>query len=62
MHMVMSWKLAKYSIPYCYLLNYVLKHFEVFFGCGVPGTGKQTFTVVTLMEYECVEGKGVGLR
>ncbi|KAH0722333.1 hypothetical protein KY290_005013 [Solanum tuberosum] len=29
MHRVMTWKSAKHSIPYGYLLNHVFKHFEV---------------------------------
>ncbi|KAK4737286.1 hypothetical protein R3W88_000983 [Solanum pinnatisectum] len=60
MHRVMTWKRAKHDIPYGYLLNYVFKHFEVPLGRGVPGTTKQMFTVVTLLECECVEGKANG--
>uniref|UniRef100_M1BEU6 Uncharacterized protein n=1 Tax=Solanum tuberosum TaxID=4113 RepID=M1BEU6_SOLTU len=60
MHMVMTWKLAKHDIPYCYLLNYVFKHFEVPLGRGVPGTTKQMFTTTTLLECECVERKARG--
>ncbi|KAH0742983.1 hypothetical protein KY290_030976 [Solanum tuberosum] len=55
--LVMTWKLAKHGIHYGYLLNHVFKHFEVPLGRGVPGTMKQMFTVVTLLECECVEGK-----
>ncbi|KAK4725126.1 hypothetical protein R3W88_027905 [Solanum pinnatisectum] len=38
MHKVMTWKKAKHEIPYGYLLNYVLNHFEVPMGRGVPST------------------------
>ncbi|KAH0722772.1 hypothetical protein KY290_005420 [Solanum tuberosum] len=60
MHRVMTWKLAKQCILDGYLLNYVFKHFEVPLGRGVPGTTKQMFTVATLLECECVEGKAEG--
>ncbi|KAH0665293.1 hypothetical protein KY290_027559 [Solanum tuberosum] len=60
MHRVMTWKSAKHGIPYGCLLNYVFKHFEVPLGIGVPGTVKQMFTAVTLLECECVEGKAKG--
>ncbi|WMV10123.1 hypothetical protein MTR67_003508 [Solanum verrucosum] len=60
MHRVMTWKTAKYCIPYGYLLNYVFKHFEVSLGRGVPGTTKKMFIVVTLVECECIEGKAKG--
>ncbi|KAH0639108.1 hypothetical protein KY290_036402 [Solanum tuberosum] len=60
MHMVMTWKTAKHGIPYGYILNYVFKHFEVPLGRGVPDTVKQMFSVATLLECECVEGKAKG--
>ncbi|WMV43098.1 hypothetical protein MTR67_036483 [Solanum verrucosum] len=49
-----------YGIPYGYLLNFVFNHFEVPLGRGVPGTTKQMFTTVTMLECECVEGKARG--
>ncbi|WMV18107.1 hypothetical protein MTR67_011492 [Solanum verrucosum] len=57
---VMTCKNAKHGIPYGYLPNYVFNHFKVPLGRGVPGTVKQMFSVVTFLEYECVEGKGPG--
>jgi len=60
MHRVMTWKKAKHGTLYGYLLNYVLKHFDVPLGRGVPGTTKQMFTAATMLECECVEGKARG--
>ncbi|KAH0778680.1 hypothetical protein KY290_005107 [Solanum tuberosum] len=60
MHMVMTGKSAKHGIPYGYLLNHMFKHFEVTLGQGVPYIVKQMFTVVSLLECECVKRKGKG--
>lgn len=49
----MTVKNGMHGIAYGYLHN----HFSVALGRGVPGTIKQTFSMVTLIECECVEGK-----
>ncbi|WMV49881.1 hypothetical protein MTR67_043266 [Solanum verrucosum] len=56
MHKVMTWKNSKHGIPYGYLLNYVFEHFHVTLGRGVPSV-KQMFSLATLLECECAEGK-----
>ncbi|WMV49502.1 hypothetical protein MTR67_042887 [Solanum verrucosum] len=59
MHQIMTWRNAKHVIAYEYLLNLVFDDFEVPLARGVSGTIKQTFSMATLIEYECVQGKVV---
>ncbi|KAL3379112.1 hypothetical protein AABB24_000035 [Solanum stoloniferum] len=57
MHVIMTVKNDKHGIAYGYLLNRVFDHFSVPLGRGVAGTIKQTFSMATLIESECVDGK-----
>ncbi|WMV46962.1 hypothetical protein MTR67_040347, partial [Solanum verrucosum] len=56
-HRVMTWKISKHDIPYGYLFNHVFEHFGVPLGRGVSGIVKQMFSLTTLLECECAEGK-----
>ncbi|KAH0696330.1 hypothetical protein KY290_013695 [Solanum tuberosum] len=57
LHRIMTVKNGKHEIADGYLLNKVFNHFSMPLGRGVLGTIKQTFSMVTLIECECVEGK-----
>uniref|UniRef100_A0A0V0INL6 Putative ovule protein n=1 Tax=Solanum chacoense TaxID=4108 RepID=A0A0V0INL6_SOLCH len=57
MHVIMTVKNGKHGIAYGYSLNRVFDHFSVPLGRGVAGTIKQTFSMATLIECECVDGK-----
>ena len=43
---------------YGYLLTKVFKYLNIPFGVGKVGTAKQSFTETTLVECECIQGKG----
>ncbi|TMW81617.1 hypothetical protein EJD97_008651, partial [Solanum chilense] len=43
---------------YGYFLTEVFKHFNISLGVGKVGTVKQVFSETTLVECECIEGKG----
>ncbi|WMV54998.1 hypothetical protein MTR67_048383 [Solanum verrucosum] len=57
MHQIMTIKNGKNGIAYGYLLNRGFNHFNLLPGTGVPRTIKQTFSMATLIECECVESK-----
>ena len=47
-----------HGMGYGYFLNEVFKHFKIPLSVGKVGTMKQAFSKNTLVECECIEGKG----
>lgn len=52
---------GKHSIVYVYLLINMFHHLNIPVGAGIIRTAKQPFTLNTLVECECIEGKGNSL-
>lgn len=50
-------KEGRHGMPYGYFLNRVFDHFGVVCEKGTPGTVIKMFSLTTLIENECVEGK-----
>ncbi|KAH0767524.1 hypothetical protein KY285_003395 [Solanum tuberosum] len=48
---------GKHGMGYGYFLTKVFKHLNIPVGLGTVGTSKQSFSLNTLVECECVEGK-----
>lgn len=57
MHRIMTGKDGKHGMAYGYFLNKVFEHFNIPLGKGIAGTMKQAFSMSTLIECECSEGK-----
>lgn len=57
MYKVIHVKEEKHSMPYGYFLNRLFDHFGVVGENETPETAKQLFTLTTLIENECIEGK-----
>lgn len=57
MHRFMHIKDGKHRVPYGYLLNKVFKYFHIECVKGVTGIVKKIFTMNTLIENECVQGR-----
>ncbi|KAH0645176.1 hypothetical protein KY284_033060 [Solanum tuberosum] len=49
---------VKHGMEYDYLLTKVFHHMNIPVGAGKIGTAKQSFTLSTLVECQCIEGKG----
>ncbi|KAH0738358.1 hypothetical protein KY290_037063 [Solanum tuberosum] len=49
---------GKHDIGYGYFLTKVFHHLNIPVGASKIGTAKQSFTLSTLVECECIEGKG----
>ena len=49
---------VKHGMGYCYFLMKLFHHFNIRVGAGKIGIAKQSFTLSTLVECDCVEGKG----
>ncbi|KAH0740991.1 hypothetical protein KY290_034034 [Solanum tuberosum] len=49
---------VKHDMKYDYLLTKVFHHMNILGGAGKIGTAKQSFTLSTLVECKCIEGKG----
>ena len=47
-----------HGMGYGYFLTVVFKHFKIPLSVGKVGTVKEAFSVNTLVECECIEGKG----
>ena len=47
-----------HGMEYGYFLTEVFKYFNISLGVGKVGTVKQAFSETTLVEYECIKGKG----
>ena len=47
-----------HGMGYGYFLTEVFKHFQISLSVGKVGTVKQTFSESTLIECECIEGRG----
>ncbi|KAH0748684.1 hypothetical protein KY290_027916 [Solanum tuberosum] len=48
---------GKHGMGYGYFLTKVFKHLNILVGLGIVGTVKQSFSLNTLVECECIEGK-----
>ncbi|KAH0632620.1 hypothetical protein KY284_035406 [Solanum tuberosum] len=48
---------GKYGMGYGYFLTKVFKHLNIPVGLGTVGTAKQSFSLNTLVECECIEGR-----
>ncbi|KAH0633036.1 hypothetical protein KY284_035822 [Solanum tuberosum] len=48
---------GKHGMGYGYFLTNVFRHLNIPVGTGKIGTAKQTCTLTTLVECECIEGK-----
>ena len=49
---------GNHGMGYVYFLTKVFKHFNIPLGVGKVGTVKQSFSESTIVECECIEGKG----
>ncbi|KAH0635615.1 hypothetical protein KY289_035530 [Solanum tuberosum] len=48
---------GKHGMDYGYFLTKVFKHLNIPMGLGTVGTAKQSFSLNTLVECECIEGR-----
>lgn len=62
MSKILTIKDGKLDLGYGYFLLKVFQNVGIPLEAGVKGTVKQTFSLSTLVESECVEGKFVHLR
>lgn len=56
MHMTMTYKDGKHGLGYGYLLTMVFKYFGISLVYGIRGIVKQSISMNTRIECECVEG------
>lgn len=61
MRKILIVKDGKHGLGYGYFLTKVFRHFGLPLDTGTKGTGTQTFSFKSLMEYECIEGRVVKL-
>lgn len=57
MYKVVHVKEGKHWMPYGYFINKVFKYFGVIYEKETPGNAKKVFSLVALIENECVKGK-----
>ena len=53
---------GKHGMGYGYFINKVFKHLKIPVGLRTVGTAKQSFYLNTLVECECIGGRGGPLR
>ncbi|KAL3368697.1 hypothetical protein AABB24_009500 [Solanum stoloniferum] len=57
MHRIMTGRDGKHGTAYGYFLNKVFEHFNTPIGKEIAGTMKHAFSMSTLIECECIDGK-----
>ncbi|KAG5631634.1 hypothetical protein H5410_003351 [Solanum commersonii] len=57
MHMTVVERKGKYGMWYEYFLTKVFNHLNIQVGAGIVGTVKQSISLSTLVECECIEGQ-----